>query len=199
MATNQKGIDYMSKYNKEIEVWKDVIGYESYYQISNHGSVKSKERYVNTPNGGRRLIPSRHKKASKNEKGYSKVILYSNNKGKNYYVHRLVMLHFGSGEEKETVNHIDGDKTNNHISNLEWMTYSENNIHAIENGLNGSKQRRNSKDSLPVCQYDLQGTLIKTYPSMRQAERETGVTATEIGLGIRKGWKYGGFIWKFYE
>lgn len=130
--------------------------------------------------------------------GYVTVNLWQNNKGKVHYLHRLLLEHFSSEKPQDTVNHIDGNKSNNVLSNLEWMSYRDNNIHAIENNLNGTEQRRNNKSSIKVEKRDLNGKLIKVYPSMRQAERETGVTATEIGHGIRKGWNYGGYQW-FHE
>ena len=105
------------------------------------------------------------------------------------------MKHFSEEVAKETVNHIDGNKANNHISNLEWSTYKENNMHAIRTGLNTTKHKQNKKGSIAVEQRDLEGNLIKVYPSFRQAERETGVDATAIGHAIRKGWKYGGYQW----
>ncbi|WP_407391604.1 HNH endonuclease [Carnobacterium jeotgali] len=164
-----------------VETWKEIQGFEAYL-VSDMGNVFSK---------------ASNKEISKHvvNRGYYRVNLWKNGKGKTAYVHRLVLQTFGEGYEKETVNHIDGNKLNNHINNLEWSTYSENNKHAIDTGLNGSKQRRNKKGSIQVEQRDLNGNLIETYPSFRQAERETGVTATEIGIGIKKGWKYGGFIW----
>ena len=172
-------------FNTEEEVWKEIKGFEDSYLISNHGRVYS-------------LITRKQRKIQvRKPDGYNMVSLWKNNRGVNCYVHRLVLQHFSESPEDETVNHKDGNKSNNHISNLEWMSYAENNRHAVDTGLNSSKNKRNKKGSMPVSQFSLDGRLIKTYPSMRQAERETGVTATEIGHGIRKGWKYGGYIWKF--
>lgn len=175
------------KATKEKEVtsvgnWKQIDGYENYL-ISDEGEVFSK--YMGQKNT-----------LSIRKDGYVVTGLWKNNKSKNVYVHRLVMEAFNSEFEDETVNHIDGDKTNNHISNLEWSTYAENNRHAIETGLNTTEHKRNKKGSIPVAQYTKDGDLIKIYPSMRQAERETGISATEISLGVRKGWKYGGYTWE---
>lgn len=69
--------------------------------------------------------------------GYHRVTLYKNNKPKHYPIHRLVAETFiPNPENKPTVNHIDGDKSNNSVSNLEWSTHSENSQHAYDNGLN---------------------------------------------------------------
>lgn len=162
--------------------------------------VKHNRNYLISKNGE---VFSKHteKEISHNlrEDGYVTVNLWQNNEGKNHYLHRLLLEHFSSEEPQETVNHKDGNKSNNVLSNLEWMSYSENNAHAIKTGLNTTKHKLNKKGSMAVEQRNLEGELIKVYPSMRQAERETGITATEIGHGIRKGWKYGGFIWELSD
>lgn len=160
--------------------WK-VIKYDSNYLISDDGRVYS-------------LRTKKVLKPGEHTHGYLTISLWENNKPKQFYIHRLVLEHFSDEEPKETVNHIDGNKTNNHISNLEWSSYKDNNIHAFKTGLRKSN-RNNKKMSISVEQRDLDGNLIKIYPSMRQAERETGVHAQNIGLAIRKGWEYGGFRW----
>lgn len=162
--------------------WKQIEGYENYL-ISDKGDIFSKHL-------GRKTI------LIVRDDGYVVTSLWKNNKSKNVYVHRLVMETFSPDNKKETVNHIDGDKTNNHISNLEWATYKENNRHAMETGLNTTNHKRNKKGSIPVSQYSKNGILIKSYPSMRQAERETGISAAGISLGVKKGWKYGGYTWE---
>ena len=123
--------------------------------------------------------------------------MYKNNKGKNFYIHRLVAEAFiENSENKPTVNHINGNKHDNRVDNLEWSTYKE---HAIKIGLNDTSHRRNCKGSMTVEQYDLDMKLINVYPSTREAARKTGIDCRSIGLGIKKGWKYGGFIWKKAE
>jgi hypothetical protein len=108
--------------------WKDVINYEGLYSISNLGEIKSL-----ISNSSRRqtiLKPYNHN-------GYLRLNLYDlNGICKKYYVHRLVALTFIPNlENKAEINHIDGNKQNNHVSNLEWCTSSENQKHAIENNL----------------------------------------------------------------
>ncbi|WP_179134075.1 HNH endonuclease [Halobacillus massiliensis] len=166
---------------KSTNEWKD-IEYNNEYMVSLRGEIYSKFHRRN-------LVPGTK------ENGYKSIPLWVDNTGKNYYVHRLVMEHFSEEEPKETVNHIDGDKANNHISNLEWATYIENNVHAKETGL-WSIPKNNPKTSTRVKQFDLEGNFIKEYPSMRQAQRETGADCTGIGHSIRKGRQCGGFIWK---
>ena len=175
------------------EVWKDIPGYEGLYQVSNLGRVKSLERYK--PN--KQCVPEKIKTLSKKSNGYLFLQLYKDNKAKNRYIHRLVAEAFVENPNgKETVNHINGNKHDNRAINLEWNTYTENNKHAYTTGLNDETHRRNRKGSTAVSQYDADMNFIKTYPSMREAERQTGIDARCISIGIKKGWKYGGFVWK---
>lgn len=101
------------------EVWKDIKGYEGLYQVSNFGRVKSLFRY-------KKIL-----KLCKSESGYLCVNLYKNKKMKRITVHRLVAENFINKPTLE-VNHKDGNKENNFISNLEWVTTKENIIHRFK-------------------------------------------------------------------
>lgn len=119
------------------EIWKDITGYEGSYQVSNLGNVKSLKRKV------RNQFNSYDKQACILKPimvgDYHGVQLCSNSKSKKFYIHRLVAIAFLERDsERNTVNHIDGDKFNNTDVNLEWCTQKENNNHAAENGLRGS-------------------------------------------------------------
>jgi hypothetical protein len=117
-----------------IEEWRDIIGYEGLYQVSNIGRVKTmarlhredrpymkKERLMNPP---------------VNSSGYPQVCLYKGKKGVIQSVHRLVATAFLERKpEDRVINHIDGNKQNNRIDNLEWCTYGHNQAHAIRTGL----------------------------------------------------------------
>ena len=200
LITNQKGIDYMSKYNTNKEAWVDIVGYEGLYQISDKGRVRSLDRYVRSKYGVR-LAKGRMVATSYDTAGYPKVTLHKEGKRKTKLVHRLVMENFTDEPFNETVNHKDGIKTNNDITNLEWCTYQENTLHAYKIGLmvpiQGKKiGKKNHNGSKPVVQYTVKGDLVKEYPSMRQAQRETGIHTSAIGKSVRKGYKAGGHIWK---
>ena len=107
------------------EQWRDVEGYEDRYQISNFGRVKSFWK-------GKTIILS----PALSTKGYLYVRLSQNNKQRNAFLHRLAATAFiPSVEGKKQVNHIDGHKLNNHVSNLEWTTGSGNMQHAYDIGL----------------------------------------------------------------
>jgi hypothetical protein len=106
------------------EVWRDIQGYEGLYQVSSHGRVKSLKR------GGRLVVLTISKF------GYQCISLYKKYHRLPVKVHRLVAEAFiPNTENKSQVNHKDGNKTNNHYSNLEWVTPSENISHAYKNGL----------------------------------------------------------------
>ena len=104
------------------EEWKDIVGYEGLYQVSNLGRIKNIKK--NTIKSQRNTF-----------KGYLQVGL-SNKKDKTYRVHRLVAQAFiPNPENKPEVNHIDGDKKNDNVENLEWVTGKENIDHAIKTGV----------------------------------------------------------------
>ena len=136
-----------------MEIWKPIISYEDSYEVSNWGRIKSKERFFLRKNN----IKPYHKKErilkiQNNGNGYYFINLSKNNNVVIHYVHRLVALHFlDSPNNKPTVNHKDGDKSNNHVDNLEWNTNSENQIHALKQGLlipKGAVGVRNTKAKL---------------------------------------------------
>lgn len=122
------------------EIWKDIIGYEGLYQVSNLGRVKSVERiikYNGTGKGGStRLYPSVILRQCLNTVGYYQVSLSINNNRKRFMVHRLVAQAFCNAViDKYYVNHIDGNYLNNVVDNLEWVSSIENARHAIVMGL----------------------------------------------------------------
>lgn len=118
---------------------RNIKNYENLYQISESGIVKALERKVKMPNGGFKLIKEHYPKISTTYKGYKKVML-TNSDGirKGFFVHRLVTANFIK-ESKLQVNHKDMDKSNNHISNLEYVTASENMKHRFANTETSSK------------------------------------------------------------
>ena len=121
-----------------IEEWKDVEGYEGYYQASNLGRIKSISRKRYNKNGGKPgVLKERILKQTKNGDGYYCVKLYKNGKSKSIKIHRIIADTFINNLKNDPeVNHKDGVKTNNKTSNLEWVTSKENVNHAYEMGLN---------------------------------------------------------------
>ena len=118
------------------EEWKDIIGYEDLYKISNMGRIISKEHKIVTKSGYPKTYPERELKKSINSSGYYKVILRKNGVGKNFYLHRLLATHFiPNPNNLPEVNHKDGNKLNYNLDNLEWISKSDNSIHAFNNNL----------------------------------------------------------------
>lgn len=131
----------------ENEIWIDIINFEDQYQISNFGRVKSLER-IDTKGQIRyqKILSSRQDKG-----GYLRVVLCQNSKMYNFIVHRLVAIHFLITPENYkdlTVNHKDGNKLNNHPSNLEWLTIADNNKHAYMTGLKDNKGEKHGEAKL---------------------------------------------------
>lgn len=119
-----------------MEVWKDAVGYEGLYQVSNLGSVRSLDKWIERNKGsyikkGKLMTPQLEKN------GYYVVRLWDKNgKRTTLGIHRLVAMTFISNpENKPEVNHKDLDKSNNTVNNLEWSTRSENMKHATKNGV----------------------------------------------------------------
>lgn len=114
------------------EIWHPCAGYETHYEVSNLGNVRSIERMVNNRlNTGLRKSPQRLLKAGKSKSGYLIVSFCVDGVKSNQTIHRLVARAFLPNESnKPQVNHKDGNKHNNHLDNIEWVTVSENGLHA---------------------------------------------------------------------
>ena len=110
--------------------WKDIPDYEGLYEINEHGEIRGKNRIVKRKDGKTNKYKQQVIKPYLSN-GYKRVCLTKNNIRKQYLVHRLVAITFIKNKEnKELINHKDANKLNNHIDNLEWCTYKENNNHA---------------------------------------------------------------------
>ena len=150
------------------EEWRDIEGYEGLYQISCLGRIKSLKC------GKERIL-----KLGSNPLGYSIVGLYKNGQQKFFTVHRIVAKTFISkSNDKSEVNHIDGNKKNNKVNNLEWTTRSENIKHAIKNGLFIFKPY--VPKAKKIEQLDLNNNLIKTWNSCKEIVEELEVDNTHI-------------------
>lgn len=186
------------------EIWKDISGWEGRYQVSNLGRVKSLARNVrSTPFGkGEGLKPIPEKTvALQDRNGYDSVYLSRMEKKggvsvrirKRYNVHRLVAEVFiPNPENKPQVNHIDRDKKNNNVNNLEWATGSENQRH----------WRDNFDNIIDPSKWSKRVKCIETgieYESLLDASRKTGINYSGICRVVRHIPRYrtaGGFHWE---
>lgn len=142
------------------EIWKDIKGYEGLYKISNYGNVFSVKR--------NKLL-----KTTIHHYGYVVISLNKNNAGRMFSVHRLVAEAFiPNPDNLPQVNHIDEDKTNNTVANLEWCTAGYNTNYGTRNK-KVSEKMTNGKLSKPIYQFSLDGVLIKEWPSAMEIQRKT--------------------------
>lgn len=140
------------------EVWKPVKGFEGIYEVSTFGCVRGIERKIICKNGSPKTIKAKILNPKISNSGYFEVNLHCLNKQKMRYVHRLVAEAFiPNPENKEEVNHIDENKTNNRAENLEWVTRVENAHHGT------GEKRRVDKYKKRVYQYTKDGEFIKEW------------------------------------
>lgn len=173
------------------EIWKDVVGYEGLYKVSNFGRIKSCPLRSN--HNGELIM--------KNQiiTGYKVVSLCKNNKMKLVKVHRLVAIAFiDNPDNKPQVNHIDGNKLNNNVDNLEWVTAQENSLHAFRLGLRESQKGKENNRSVVVQQLDTNGNIKAEYFGTREAERQTLVNHSAISACCKGKLKSaGGWRWQY--
>lgn len=178
----------------EEEIWKDIKGWEGWYEVSNLGRVRSwkKGRF------GRREYPI-VLKPSKTTKGYLKVSFSKNNEMKTFVVHRLVAETFKPNPNNyPEVNHINEDKTDNRAENLEWCDRNYNVHYGTGILRNINKHINNPKRSKRVLQFNREGILVGEYPSTSEAHRQTGFNQGHIAECCRGERHYHkGFVWRF--
>lgn len=180
----------MNVENKEL--WRWVVGYEGLYMVSNLGNVMSAPSTFNKQDGtivqndGRMLAPAL------NVKGYPSVALTKDGKQKTITVHRLVAKAFIPNKYGyDCVNHIDENKTNNTIGNLEWCDVDYNNNYGTRN------ERISRKTGKPVLMIK-ENSVVREYPSVSAAYDLTGISSGHISEccnGIRG--SAGGYQWKY--
>lgn len=153
--------------------------------------------------------PYRELRQTTNRKGYLEVCLENQNTRKHVRVHRLIALAFiPNPEGKPQINHIDCNKQNNSVNNLEWVTNSENHLHKMANGLNVSVSgdahymKKYQKDEYPQCkcvfQISKDGNILNVFKSVKAAGEATGIDRTSISKALKGHIKSaGGFLWAY--
>ena len=164
------------------EIWKDIEDYEGIYQVSNLGRVK-------------RTNTNRILKGSKDKGGYLVVNLYKNSILSNKKIHRLVAEAFiPNTENKPQVNHIDEDKTNNMILNLNWMTAKENLNHGTHN------ERVSKTLSIPIIATNLKTGESTEFYGVRECARQLGLDPSHITKVLKCRRNHtGGYTFKYKE
>ena len=174
------------------EIWVDIEGYEGDYMISSWGRVKSLPRTCKTKSGIRR-VGEVILRSWLTHDGYLRVGLWKENKVKFYTVHRLVAQAFlDNPNNLPEVNHIDEDKTNNHVENLEWCDNKYNMNYGT------CIQRRAEKLSKPIIQLTLDGKVVQVWSSLSEVQRQLGWQSSHIcqcANGKRK--SAHGYKWRY--
>lgn len=180
------------------EIWKPIMGYEGYYEVSNLGRIKSLSRVVQSKHGGTYPVGGRIMVGTPTNL-YLCITLCRSGEQKRVGIHRLVAQAFiPNPENKRTVNHKDFDKSNNHVDNLEWATYQENlgHFYATEWSKNGPNDRK------PVTQLTPNREVIAIFRSITDAARVNWLNEDCGGLCDcinRKAYKdgtYKGYRWE---
>ena len=183
----------------EGEIWKDVVGYEGLYKVSDKGNIYSVERIgANGQELGGIILKPRP-----TIKGYLQVHLCKNGKIKNNYIHRLVAEAFiPNPNDYPEVNHLDEDKANNYVKNLEWCTRERN----MNHGTRG--ERTSEKLSKKIRAVNIKTGEVLTFNSTQEARDKgyfavskacRGVYKTATGKLIGDGHTYKGHRWYYEE
>ena len=177
------------------EIWKSIPGYEDAFEVSNLGNFRSKDRFVECRWGGLRKYPGKALKVEIMQDGYCRIVLMQHGKKKRYMCHRLVAEVFiDNPQNKPFVNHIDGNKSNNCVSNLEWCTQSENEQHSV-NILGKTMKNKTYPKKVKCIETNVE------FSSMKKAVETIGNRACIEGLkkAILAKRKYHGLTYEFIK
>ena len=193
------------------ETFVDIKGYDGRYKIGNKGTIIGLSRSKDNRYNNKQWILKQYE----NKNGYMYVTLQKDKKRKTIKVHRLVAEHFIENPNNyPCVNHIDSNRKNNDVSNLEWVTHKQNMEHAVKNHrfdnmakLNSERMKGNKLNGYiyaneitkkKIIQCDLDDNFIKEYESISEASRQTGINIMSISCCANKKRKSGGgYLWHF--
>ena len=184
-----------------MEEWKPVKGYDGKYEVSNYGRVRSLDR-VDAKGVRRRGVILKQLNLGSPGNYYKGVSLFKDGKITKAKTHRLVAEAFvPNPDNKPEVNHINENPEDNRAVNLEWVNKAEN-INwgtRTKRAAETSKATANKTRSKRVIQMDAGGHEIKEFPSLREAERATGIARAWIVKAIKHNWTTKGFQWKYSQ
>ena len=191
----------MSDLISRSEIWKPIIGYEGIYEVSNLGSVRSVDRYLDCKikNVNKHLWKGRIISQQKRKDGRLTVALYSHSKRKRMLVHRVVAEAFiPNPNNYPCINHKDENPANNKVENLEWCTQKENIHHAFKTGLS-HKQEPNTgplcKEILVYFPNDTQAI----FPSTMEIERRLNIPHSVVSKYATTGKEYKGMYFRYVK
>lgn len=170
------------------EIWKDIPGYEGLYQASTEGRIRSLDKYIQYSNGRQVFHKGKVLKLFERKDGYLKITLHKNVKSKTHLVHRLILTVFDRlPKEGEEGNHCDGDKSNDCISNLEWVTRIDNMRHRI-NILGKSQINRYVLTNGEVKEIKI--LLKQGHLSQREIAKRYNISESVVsGIKLGKAWR----------
>lgn len=182
-----------------MEEWRDCKGFEGFYQVSNEGRVRSIAVWNAKHN---KVCLRKHpvlKSIETTKDGYKRVLLSYYGNHHHCAVHRLVAQAFIPNPNNfPCINHKDENQANNISENLEWCTWKYNSNYGTLPQRISDRQRNSPDLSIAVNQYTLNGVFVNTFPSMKEAERQTGIDSTMIGRVCKGKSKYAkGYLWKY--
>lgn len=183
-----------------MEVWKDVVGYEGRYQVSNQGRVKSLDSVDSIGRAKTGKVIS----VKRNNRGYVQVHLHRDGKCAMKLMHRIVAEAFiDNPNGYDQVNHINENKADNQVENLEWCTNMYNRHHG--SGIERMARNRDYKlvvanVNKAIAQIDKMGNTVNIWKNISEAKRHTGVNDTSISFCCRgKQRTAGGYFWRYAE
>jgi hypothetical protein len=179
------------------EIWKFIPEYEGYYQVSNLGNFKSVDRIIKYKQNGTRLYHGKYLLTETTKDNYQRITLMKDSIKKRYMAHRLVAITFiVNTENKPFINHIDGNKSNNIVSNLEWCTESENIRHADRTGLRNMLKNSNPSNSKKIQCIETGKIFNSCNKALCWLGNDNKYIST-LTRSIKRGGKAYGYHWKF--
>jgi len=197
----------------EKEIWKPVVGFEGWYEVSSFGRLRSVDRVEVNANGVTRHLKGKMISTSSLSHGYPVAVLMRPGEKKMVRIHRLVAKAFiQNPENKPCIDHIDTNRANCRKDNLRWVDNKENsnNPISVENAriastkeygsgwktINTKNKNGSYGAEVPVCQFSISGEFIQRYRSISEASASTNIPRNSIRRSIRGSYKQaGGFLW----